>query len=388
MSDRVNDELLSAYLDNEVTDEERAKVERALADSPETRTSFESLKQVQARLRAIPRFTLADDFHERVVREAERRCATQGVATDTAGSAVTANWLRFATIAASVAAVLVVALVIAINQRGEEIVKNPNPNRTDLVQEDSLPPPVHPVSIPQRPEPESVLVYDLAITSQGQIEDAFGKIVRQAGVAFDPRKAGVQLGEDLRTDLLESRFTAGVNETGVDRVNDPFDVVDMVYVQGTGPQIDEIYANLCRHEQIRIVLDYAMKPETSRVLNSLGERSWLLAESESAGSPGSYAYRLDIGITLHSSRSGFLARFPTPGLNVRLVPNGTKSGRSVSGSNPPIPPNPDLGGNQPKQGEVKLNAEGVVIVPFCEILVIRRNLNRGFPENAQKPGVK
>ncbi|MAD79668.1 MAG: zf-HC2 domain-containing protein [Pirellulaceae bacterium] len=387
MSDRVNDELLSAYLDNEVTDEERAKVERALADSPETRTSFESLKQVQARLRAIPRFTLADDFHERVVREAERRCATQAVATGTAGSAVTANWLRIATIAATVAAVLVVALVIAINQRDEEIVENPDPNGSEVVSEDTpLPEDNILVIAPQRPVPKMIMVYDLAITNQGQRGDAFGKTLRQAGIAFEPRREGVQLDDDLQKDLLDTRFAAGVNQTDASRANEQFDVVDMVYVQGTDAQIDEIYWNWRRDEQVHIVIDVAFKPETKRCLNSIGERSWSLAKSENPGSPGSYAYRLNIGVTLHSSRSGFLAKFPTPGLKASLVPNETKRGESATGFSFPIPL--DFGGNQPKQGIANDETVEDSGEPVYEILVIRRNLNRGFPENAQKPGDK
>jgi len=380
MSDRVNDELLSAYLDNEVTDEERAKVDRALVDSPETRISLESLKQVQSRLHAVPRLTLADDFHERVVRELERRSVAQAVATGTVRSAETAKWMRVATIAATVAAVLVVALVIVFNRQDAEIVGNPDPKGTEVAQDDvPLPGKTETEFVDhQRPPPAYILVLDLAITKEGQSGDVFGKTLRQAGIVFDPRNKGVQLDEDLQNDLLDTRFAAGVNQPEAGKVNEQFDVVDMVYVQGTGPQIDEIHRTLDLHEQVRVVLDFAIKPETTRVLNSIGERSWLLAKSESTGSPGSYAYRLNIGITLHSSRSGFLARFPTPGLKVRLVPNDTENGGSVTGSGLPIPPR--IGGNQPKQGEAAEADE----VPVYEILVIRRNLKRGFPENAQK----
>ena len=371
MSDRVNDELLSAYLDNEVTEEERAKVERALMDSPETRTSLESLKQVQSRLQAMPRLTLADDFHERVVREVERRSVAQAVAPGTVRSAETSKWMRNATIATTVAAVLVVGLFIAINRQDSEIVENPDPN---VEREVPQPGELKFVGL-QRPQPKLILVFDLAITKQGQDGDVFGKTLRQAGIVFNPRNQGVKLDEDLQNDLLDTRFAAGVNQPEAGKVNEPFAVVDMVYVQGTKSQIDEIYSKLWQHEQVHVVLDMAFDPKPMRVLNMVGERSWSLAKSESTESPGSYAYRLNIGITLHTSRVGILARFPTPTLKASVGPNDTKSGGTGTGIHLPIPLN--LGGNQPKAGEDEKD-------PVYEILVIRRNLKLGFPENAQK----
>ena len=124
MPDRVNDELISAYLDNEVTDEERAEVERALADSAETRMSFESLKQVQARMQAIPHLTLADDFHERVMREAQRRSQKQGVTAVTVRPPRVGTWIRISAIVATVAVVLMAALFIVFNSNEPKIVRS------------------------------------------------------------------------------------------------------------------------------------------------------------------------------------------------------------------------------------------------------------------------
>jgi len=68
----ISDELLSAYLDGEVTVEERELVQRALVESPAVRRSLESLRGLQADVRCLPRFELGPEFCQKVLRQAER----------------------------------------------------------------------------------------------------------------------------------------------------------------------------------------------------------------------------------------------------------------------------------------------------------------------------
>src|SRR5258708_38579 len=67
-----NDELLSAYLDGEATDQEREVVERALRESSQVRASLEGLRRLQADLRALPPRRLEPDFCDQVLRQAQR----------------------------------------------------------------------------------------------------------------------------------------------------------------------------------------------------------------------------------------------------------------------------------------------------------------------------
>lgn len=377
MPDRVNDELISAYLDNEVTDEERAAVERALADSAETRMSFESLKQVQARMQAIPRLTLADDFHERVIREAERR--SQNQVTAVVRPSHVGTWIRLSAIMGTVAAALVVALFIVFTGDEPKVVEHPipggndSPARPDLLR-DTLPGDNVMVTSPEedRVPQEFILVLDLAITKRGQTQDAFGTILRQVGFSYDPRTE-VQLGEEIRTDLLKTRFVAGVNQPDENMVIEHFDVVDMIYLKGTGAQIGEIHPAMAAHPEIRAVLDFTMRP--APVLNSIGEQSWSFAKSKSTnGRPASYAYRLNIGISLHSSRGGFLAKFPTPSIGAMLIPkDDEREDDSVSKLNPLIRP------NRPQPEDAIGEPSTPEAFNINEILVIRRNLKGGFP---------
>jgi len=385
MSDRLNNELLSAYLDHEVTEEERAQVEQALVDSPETRMALESLRQMQSSLRSFPRLTLPDDFHERVLREAERRSAAQGVAANTIRSVSSAKWLRIAGVAAAVAAVLVVAVIIAVNQREAGIVENPVPGGTDIVEQN---PPLPGDNIIARggvrADLPQIMVYDFAITKQGQRANAFGKTVRGVGVAFDPRKKGVVLDAKHRDGLLKSRLAAEVHQEATSRVNERFDIIEIVYLRATGPQVDAIWERMGQNPQVRRVLDVAYMPESLRVLNSMGEKAYSLAQSEPAGVPRSYAYRVNVGISLHSSRSGFLAKFPTPRFDLGI------GKERDSGSNKSFELPFDFGGHdQPLPDNANGNpAAGARQGQIEEIVVILRNLAGDFPNNAQKPDAK
>ncbi|MEX0712513.1 MAG: zf-HC2 domain-containing protein, partial [Pirellulales bacterium] len=72
MNPTPNDELLSAYLDDELSADERARVERLLAEQPESRALLEDLRALRSGLEALPRHRLESDFSGRVLRRAER----------------------------------------------------------------------------------------------------------------------------------------------------------------------------------------------------------------------------------------------------------------------------------------------------------------------------
>jgi len=72
MKDRFNDELISAYLDDELSPEERALVQRQLENSPQHRQMLEELQALQESLQALPQFELPRDLSQSVLRRAER----------------------------------------------------------------------------------------------------------------------------------------------------------------------------------------------------------------------------------------------------------------------------------------------------------------------------
>jgi anti-sigma factor RsiW len=71
-----DDELLSAYVDGELSAEEKAEVEQRLADDPAARRLVEQLRTVSAGVRALPPRQLGEDLSAAVLRLAERRMLT------------------------------------------------------------------------------------------------------------------------------------------------------------------------------------------------------------------------------------------------------------------------------------------------------------------------
>lgn len=70
-----NDELISAYLDGEVTDTERAEVERLLAEDPAAKRLADALSEVSRACRDLPRSEFHVGLADRVLAEAQRRIA-------------------------------------------------------------------------------------------------------------------------------------------------------------------------------------------------------------------------------------------------------------------------------------------------------------------------
>jgi hypothetical protein len=67
-----DDELLSAYLDDELSAEERAYVERLVAERPEARRLLDELRGVRESLQSLPSYKLEPDFGAQVLQRAER----------------------------------------------------------------------------------------------------------------------------------------------------------------------------------------------------------------------------------------------------------------------------------------------------------------------------
>jgi hypothetical protein len=79
MKNVPENELFSAYLDGELTAEERADVERLLASSHEARQLMDELRALSTMLRSLPARKIQEDLSERVLRIAERRLLTDAM---------------------------------------------------------------------------------------------------------------------------------------------------------------------------------------------------------------------------------------------------------------------------------------------------------------------
>jgi hypothetical protein len=86
MKDLPQNELLSAYLDGELTAAEQADVERLLAADPAARQLLDELRTLSSALQSLPQQKLDEDLSVEVLRVAERRMLTEGEPSDTASS--------------------------------------------------------------------------------------------------------------------------------------------------------------------------------------------------------------------------------------------------------------------------------------------------------------
>ncbi len=80
------EELISAYLDGELTAEEKHRVERLLTESAEHRQLYEELRALRGTFAQLPRYRLPEDLSQRVLRRAEQELLRRPVADAKGGS--------------------------------------------------------------------------------------------------------------------------------------------------------------------------------------------------------------------------------------------------------------------------------------------------------------
>jgi len=126
MNGRASDERLSAWLDDELTLNERAEVERLLAESPEFRRELTELEQVSALVKGLPNSGAPVELKASILRAIERDTLLAGAGSETGRS----RWL--VQILAAAAAVLAAGMVTwwGTTQRPEAQVAEAPPVRS------------------------------------------------------------------------------------------------------------------------------------------------------------------------------------------------------------------------------------------------------------------
>lgn len=137
MSELHENELISAYLDGELSGEERARVEQLLATNADARQLVDELRALSTTLQSLPAQKVGESLSDRVMRIAERRTlAGSVVKTDEDTSAdkeehrpvrARTDWPRVfrrlaqpRTILWPAAAVAVAVVIMLSNRRGDE----------------------------------------------------------------------------------------------------------------------------------------------------------------------------------------------------------------------------------------------------------------------------
>lgn len=72
------EELMSAYLDEQLAPEEAARVEKMLAESPEAREELSGLQNLLKLVKGLPEVEAPPDFYEKVAKKIRRRRLLRG----------------------------------------------------------------------------------------------------------------------------------------------------------------------------------------------------------------------------------------------------------------------------------------------------------------------
>jgi hypothetical protein len=136
MTREFPDELLSAFLDDELSPAERAQVEKHLATSEADRQLLAELKSLRGDLASLPQAVVSPDFADRVVQaavaEAEKNhgaSATIAPAPATASRRRSRRWMVGAAVASAAALAACFLLVLQSWRRGAQ----PQPGRDIVV---------------------------------------------------------------------------------------------------------------------------------------------------------------------------------------------------------------------------------------------------------------
>ena len=161
MTGPFSDELISAYLDGELTAQEQARVEQELRENAELRRMCDELRALRFTLQSMPVAQPTHDLTDQVLRQAERRLLsgpeepgkldqTNPVATadrDQRGGGVSGppllrSWRFFSGVAAALAALLLLALWIPVQSyRHRELAASRSPADDTVPQQRRAAPP-------------------------------------------------------------------------------------------------------------------------------------------------------------------------------------------------------------------------------------------------------
>jgi negative regulator of sigma E activity len=389
MRDQLTEELISAYLDGELSADETARVEEALDQSAECRELYEDLKGLRSSLQALPRFSLPDDFPDRVVRQAERESLSPTPAPPTVlpaakeGAKQLRAWQMAAITAAVVAAALLFALVVVSQQSAfrppgqpivpsDQFVENEGPR--EIRGPESAAPDGLAFTNDQVEPTTYVFVIDLAITAEGQRVKVFEDALKKAGIGFDP---SIRVHQQLEEALLANRYLGDVQRLPLEAEEEERadgDAIEMVYVTGSGSEIESAISDLQSRpgEHIaRVQFDMAIEPNERMLFRQLND-TIRLASSSSDGAPR--ARRLVFRFALRTSTS-FLAAMPTPTIQTELLPESEPPAQTDVPltsflETPDVADSADpLMVGQPR---AQLNEEPKILF---EVLFILRNLN-------------
>jgi len=279
-------ELLGAYVDDELSDVDLSRVQRALEADEKSQRYVEQLRALDHDLKALPKPSLGDDFADRVLRRAERNLLApaerdSSVSTDVepdltpAGRSAAGDgrpaWRGFVWSAAAIAAALLLAFLFGRDPGAgsSDIASIPpvQPEPDVVVPQTDQPPEVLPEQSPEVGEPDTqveppaavtpdgawpvvlamqenarqrfILIYDVSVTSLGVEQGMFARFLTRHNIGFGSTFA---VGDEEQGALLKRQYLkdARVAPDGEKEM----DEIRLYLVSCTGNQADAMYRDL------------------------------------------------------------------------------------------------------------------------------------------------
>jgi anti-sigma factor RsiW len=211
-----SDELISAYVDGELTDPERVAVEQRMEQDERQRRLFERLCTLQRRLALLPTYRLDEGFAVRVVRQIESLSPSESeqsvelavaVRRDSGSSDRTrrALALNLRGVIWAVAAIATAILLMVFAPRGDD--QNGPPVVTPKVMPPGTENSPLTLLVGSLRRTRLVLVYEVLVTEDGVRDAAFSNLLRRHGIGFAETSA---IGREEQKDLLRHRFLENV----------------------------------------------------------------------------------------------------------------------------------------------------------------------------------
>ncbi len=251
-------EQREAFLDGELTGQQRERYLRQLEADPVERQRLNELEELHRRIAGLPRYQLDPRFCERVWQQIDAEPVSE-VASRTAERTPSPRfptWRILGTLLAVAGIVLVMFHITSWDPRApDRPVALPDPPVLD-----ALPPPEpipdtpqEPERLPVAPDPQQmlvsaigrqrpehlVLVYEVSVTEGGIEQAAFANLLARHRIGM---RQTVPVGPEEQAELLEHRFLAGFQE--FDPQREDLDPVELYWVRTTGRTADAIYQDL------------------------------------------------------------------------------------------------------------------------------------------------
>ena len=258
MSHSFSDELLSAYLDDELSAGERDAVEAHLATSPADRELLEELRSLRGELQSLPATTASAGFADRVVAAAVAAKGRETTVTITPAAPATAStrksprWVAWSAAALLASAAAIVLIVGPWRGENAPLVEldpdNLDPNNL-------ITPPVAPLAdqiIAQLrsavPGEGEAVVLRLRVSNKAPLGQSLDMALAEAGIfqrpASDTASGAVQVGAAYRNQVLQQYGITQPGAPSEELMAATVAAAEAVFVEASLAQLEQAIAAL------------------------------------------------------------------------------------------------------------------------------------------------